>query len=240
MKKSVSDDNSQYVYQEEKFKGKLLIKDKFKWTEKQKKFIEIASSKDTKIIICKGVPGSGKTLLSTYCSLQMLLSKKISKIIFYRNPIESCSKSLGFLKGEYEEKIAPYGAPLFDHLYELLSGPEVEKLIKEKFLSIDSIGFAKGRTHNVVSMICDESEDLTVQELELIMGRMGKFSKLFLIGDERQANIRNSGFADVYDLFNNEESRQNGIHTFEFDANDCMRNEILKFIIEKFDKLHKR
>jgi phosphate starvation-inducible protein PhoH and related proteins len=232
-------DNSIYVEQNSKLKEQLNIRP-FKWTEKQQRFIDLALKKDISIIICKGCPGTGKTLLSLYCCLELLNKKLISDIIFYRNPIESATKSLGFLSGDYYEKIAPYGEPLQDHLKELLDKTTIDKLFKEKRISIDSIGFAKGRTHNTTGIILDEAEDLTLQELELIMGRMGRFSKLFVIGDIRQANVRYSGLSQVFELFNDEISLSKGIATFQFDSSDCMRNAILKFIIEKFESLGKK
>jgi phosphate starvation-inducible protein PhoH and related proteins len=232
-------DNSIHVEQREKIKEELKIRP-FKWTEKQQKFIDLALRKDISVMICKSPPGCGKTLLSLYCCLELLNRKAFGNIIFYRNPVESASKGLGFLSGDYFDKIAPYGEPLQDHLKELLDKSTIDKLFKEDRISIDSIGFAKGRTHNTTGIILDESEDLTLQELELIMGRMGRFSKLFIIGDERQANVKNSGFSQVFKLFSDEESLNHGIATFEFISDDCMRNPILKFIIGKFENLGKK
>lgn len=237
MGKHKKPDNSPRIEQNGKIKEEIKIRP-FKWTEKQQKFIDLALSKDIQIIICHGSPGTGKTLLSLYCCLELLNKKSISNIIFYRSPIESATKSLGFLSGDYNEKIAPYGEPLQDHLRELLDKVTMDFLFKDNRISIDSIGFAKGRTHNATGVILDESEDLTIQELELIMGRLGKFSKLFIIGDERQANIRNSGFRKVFDLFDDDEALKNGVTTFKFNKEDCMRNEILKFILSRFEEIN--
>jgi phosphate starvation-inducible protein PhoH len=66
---------------------------------------------------------------------------------------------------------------------------------------------------------------------------MGKFSKLILIGDMRQSDIKNSGFEATYNLFDNKKSVDKGIHTFKFGTEDIMRNDILAYIIEKFEEL---
>jgi hypothetical protein len=66
---------------------------------------------------------------------------------------------------------------------------------------------------------------------------MGKFSKLILIGDIRQADIKNSGFDRIYNLFNDDKSFKKGICTFKFGREDIMRNDILAYIIEKFEEL---
>lgn len=229
-------DNSPRVVQREKVQNSFNIRP-FKWTEKQQKIIDLALKKEISIVFIKSPAGCGKTLISTYCCLELLKNKSISNIIFYRSPIESASKSLGYLGGDYFQKIAPYGEPLQDHLKELLDKPTIDLLFKENRISIDSIGFAKGRTHNATGVILEEAEDCSLMEIELIMGRMGRFSKLFIIGDERQTNIKNSGFSQAFNLFDNKESLNNGIITSTFDSSDCMRSGILKFIMEKFETI---
>ena len=55
-----------------------------------------------------------------------------------------------------------------------------------------------------------------------------------------QSDIGNkSGFMRVYDLFNNKESEEKGIYCFQFDEEDIMRSEILKYIVATFKKLDK-
>ena len=66
---------------------------------------------------------------------------------------------------------------------------------------------------------------------------MGKFSKLIFIGDIRQSDIKNSGFERIYQLFDDEKSKNKGIVTFKFGTSDIMRNDILAYIIEKFEEL---
>ncbi|NBW19228.1 MAG: hypothetical protein EBR82_65760 [Caulobacteraceae bacterium] len=67
--------------------------------------------------------------------------------------------------------------------------------------------------------------------------RMGRFSKLILIGDIRQSDIKNSGFEKIYNLFDDKKSLDKGIMTFKFGTDDIMRNDILAYIIEKFEQL---
>lgn len=229
-------DNSPRVHQRDKVKTTFEIKE-FEWTDKQKRFIELGLDKNIQVLIVKAPPGTGKTLLSTYCSLKLLSKKSVSDILFLRNPVESVSKGLGYLPGLYFEKMQPFGMPLFMSLDQLVSKECLDGLNKDNRIKIDSVGFIKGCTYNTTAIICDEIEDLSVQEIRLVMGRMGKFSKLFLIGDEKQSNVKNSGFEKVYNLFNNQESLDNGIATFEFTNEDCMRNGFMKFILEKFDTI---
>ena len=71
------------------------------------------------------------------------------------------------------------------------------------------------------------------------MTRLGKFSKMIFIGDESQSDISGSSLKQVYDLFDDEESKGRGIHTFKFEKEDIMREEVLSFVIDKFENVKK-
>jgi phosphate starvation-inducible PhoH-like protein len=130
-----------------------------------------------------------------------------------------------------------YATPLYDHLKELVDVPTQNKLLKDERITIDSVGFLKGITFHNKAIICDEAEDLNFAEIRLVLGRLGKFSKLFIIGDEKQSNIKNSAFSQIFKLFNTKSAAEHGIFTFEFTSDDCMRNEMMKFILGELDTL---
>jgi len=230
------EDKSPVVPQRDKIEGLLDIRE-LSWTDNQKKFIEIIQGKETKIVLCKGPAGTAKSLLSVYCALKSLNDKKIGEIFYIRNPVESSTHNLGFLKGDLHSKLDPYLQPLMDKLHELLPKQQVERLLKEERVKGLPVGFLRGLSINASYIICDEAQNLSVHDLLLITTRMGKFSKLILIGDIRQSDIKNSGFEKIYDLFEDIESKSKGIITFKFGAEDIMRNNILAYIIEKFEKL---
>ena len=229
-------DTSPFVYQEKKLDFELNIRE-FEWTEKQKVFIETALDKNTSYILCEAPPGVGKTLLAVYIGLRLLQQKRISNIYFVRLPMESASKGIGFLAGDIESKVGPYSQPMVDHLNELLPPSQISRLMKEGFIQTIPVGFIKGRTFNASLIIVDEIEDLTTQECLLVMGRLGKFSKMIMTGDYEQANIRNSGFKIVYNLFNDMEAMQKGIFCLQFDESDIMRNGLLSFVVKRFRQI---
>ena len=236
--KDKKSDNSVYIPQKPKFHGEIEIRN-FEWTEKQQRLINTVIDNNAKIVFIKAPSGVGKTLIATYIALKKLSSKKIGEVLFVRNPIESASKGIGFLVGDKKQKMEVYGLPLFDQLRELISKQTIDSLIKEERIQIEALGFIKGRTlHNYV-IIADESEDLSVMELRLLMSRLGKTSTLFIIGDINQTNIKNSGFEEVFRAFSNEEAIKNGIYTFEFQNEDSMRCSLIKYILDKFDAIQK-
>jgi phosphate starvation-inducible protein PhoH len=209
------------------------------WTDKQKEFIKLASDKNTKVIITKGVAGTSKTLLAVYSSLQKIKDKKISEIYYSRVPVESSIHGIGYIKGTSEEKMSPYTHPLLDKLNELLTEPHVKALMSDERIVGIPLGFLRGLNISNASFIMDEAQNCRVEDFLLVMTRMAKFSTLFICGDTQQSDIKQSGFNKVFSLFDNEESKNRGIYTFEFGKEDIVRSEILSYIIECFENLKK-
>lgn len=207
------------------------------WTEKQKKLIDLALSKNTKVVLIKGVAGTAKTILATYCSLKKMNEKKINEIYYSRVPVESSIHGIGYIKGDTNEKMHPYLQPLEDKLNELLPISDVKALLTQERIHGVPLGFLRGLNISSASFIMDEAQNCRIEDLLLVMTRMAKFSTLFVLGDACQSDIKKSGFEKVFDLFNNPESQENGIYTFEFDKTDILRSEILSFIIDKFDSI---
>jgi phosphate starvation-inducible protein PhoH len=209
------------------------------WTDKQIEFIKLAGNKNTKVIITKGVAGTSKTLLAVYCSLQKIKEKKISEIYYSRVPVEASVHGIGYIKGTSEEKMSPYTHPMVDKLNELLTEPHVKALMNDERIVGIPLGFLRGLNISNASFIMDEAQNCRVEDFLLVMTRMAKFSTLFICGDAQQSDIKQSGFGKVFDIFNNEESKQRGIHTFEFGKEDIVRSEILAYIIEQFENIKK-
>ena len=95
---------------------------------------------------------------------------------------------MGFLSGDFEAKMDPYIQPMMDHLHELLPESQIKMLLTGGYIQSIPVGFLKGRTFNCSLIIADESEDFTVNDFRLVMGRLGKRSKMILIGDCDQIN----------------------------------------------------
>jgi len=89
-------------------------------------------------------------------------------------------------------------------------------------------------------VLIDECQNFSTKELITAITRIGENTKMFICGDSMQSDVGNkSGFMKIYDIFNTEESREKGIHCFEFSEEDILRSEILKYIIHTLKKLDK-
>jgi phosphate starvation-inducible PhoH-like protein len=199
--------------------------------------LELSKDKNTKIIFVSGPAGSSKTYLSVLHALKMIDEKRVSDLVYIRSAVESSDSKLGYLPGEADEKMAPYLQPLLDKLIELLPKNEIDALQKDGRIYSVPVGFLRGLNFNAKAIIADEAQNMTWKELFTLITRTGEFSKVFILGDPEQTDINGkSGFIKMLDMFDDEESRQSGIHVFRFTEDDIVRSGLVKFIIQKSRK----
>jgi phosphate starvation-inducible PhoH-like protein len=232
----VNHDKSQKVPQRDKLKNSLSIYHRDDLTEKQKEILQLILDKKTNIVFINGAAGTSKTFLAIYAGLIALNNKTQSDILYLRSAIESSSRSLGALPGNIDEKMDPYLMPLYDKLEELLPKNESEALIKEKRITGNVVNFIRGSSWNAKFIIVDESQNLTPGELKTIVTRLGKYSKLIILGDSGQSDLKEkSGFLPFFDLFSGEESHDYGIFCRAFTKQDIVRSKILGYMLDKIE-----
>lgn len=209
-------------------------------TDKQLQLLKIIFDNDSKIIFISGPAGTSKTYVAIYGALQLYNMNNERGITYVRTIAESGEKSLGALPGEMAEKINPYMMPMNEKLDELLI-PGQASIVKEKeIIKGMPINYLRGASWRNEIVIADESQNFTFKELTTLMTRLGEGSKLLICGDPMQSDINGkSGFADMYSLFNDNESKEKGINTFYFGAEDIKRSEILKYVIHKIQSKNK-
>lgn len=203
-------------------------------TEKQMHLLKIIFDNDSKIIFISGPAGTSKTYVAIYGALQLYNMNNERGITYVRTIAESGEKSLGALPGEMAEKINPYMMPMNEKLDELLIPGQASTLKEKDIIKGMPINYLRGASWRDEIVIADESQNFTFKELTTLMTRLGEGSKLIICGDPMQSDINGkSGFADMYSLFNDDESKEKGIHTFYFGPEDIKRSEILKYVISK-------
>lgn len=234
---NVTVDSSPKIPQRSKLKNELNIIER-ELTEKQKEFVNIALDKNTKMIFVSGPAGTSKTYISIYSALKLMNLKKVSDLLYLRSAVESSENKIGFLPGEAKEKMSPYIQPLLEKLSELLPKNNIDFLEKEERIDSIPIGFLRGLNWNAKVIVADESQNMTQKELITLITRTGEFSKVFILGDPDQSDINGkSGFLKILNLFDDEESRQNGIYVFRFTEDDVVRSGLVAYIIKKIKKL---
>jgi len=213
----------------------LTVRNQFKLQPAHQSFVELTFNKPTKMVFVDGPAGSCKTYCAANVALHLLRSRSVDEVVYIRSIIESASRNMGSLPGEVDDKFQPWSIPLKEKLDELLDTGVSEALFRNGFVKAIPVNYVRGLTFKNSAVIVDESQNLTFSELTTIMTRFGEGSKMIVIGDTRQSDIGNSGFKKMYDIFNDQESEENGIYCFKFTEADIMRSEILKFIVKKLD-----
>ena len=142
----------------------------------------------TTVKVMSGCFGSGKTILACAYCMGMLSEGKFEKIMWVRNNIEvKDSNSIGFLKGDFNDKMAVWAAPLSDHL----GGKEMlDALIERGQIEIEHLGFLRGRDIKHTIIFCSEAEHLTREHVQLLLGRVAEGSILILEGDCSQIDAK--------------------------------------------------
>ena len=150
----------------------------------QKMLFHLLQDDDIKIKLCLGGFGDGKTWTMLQHALKGIKEGKFSKIIFVRNNIiTKGSRDIGYLSGSLIEKIRPYIMPIAD-----LTSPEyLDELIETGILDPVPLAFMRGRDFSNSTLIfCDEAENLTKENVQLLIGRVGEGSQLWFAGDLKQ------------------------------------------------------
>jgi phosphate starvation-inducible PhoH-like protein len=237
-KKNKIKDTSPKIPQNEKLRDNIKINER-DLTPKQTELLERLQDKNTKMVFISGPAGTSKTFTSILAGLHLINQKRVSEIIYVRSAVESSDSKLGFLPGEMDDKLSPYIQPLIDKLEELLNRSDIEKLKKEERIHGFPVNFLRGLNWNAKVIVADEAQNLTKKELITLITRVGEFSKLYVCGDPDQSDINGkSGFVSIMDLFDDEESRQNGIFIFKFGEDDIVRSGLVKFILKKLKNIN--
>lgn len=146
-----------------------------------------------KNLLLYGVAGTGKTFLASYFALSDLFCGNAKRIVIVRSAVTT--RDQGFLPGTLQEKMALYEVPYKDIFAELCSGRrDVYDLLKKKgYLEFMSTSFIRGLTLDDAIVIVDEVQNLTDHEINSVLTRVGKNTRVILCGDYRQDDLRMTG-----------------------------------------------
>ena len=211
-------------------------KREFKFTAKQQRFLKTALDEKTKIIFVSGPAGSSKTYMGVYALLQLMQQDFDKDLIYIRSIVESADKGLGSLPGDISEKFDPFLMPLYDKMEEILCEGDMIYLKNKEKISALPVNFLRGASWRNKLIFADEAQNFTKKELTTLTTRIGENTKIIIGGDFMQSDINGkTGFKEFFDIFDDDESKEMGIHTFSFTTRDIVRSEILKFIIKRLD-----
>lgn len=151
----------------------------------QKMLFDLMQNDKIPVKLTLGNFGSGKTSIMLAHALEAVQRGQFDKIVFVRNNIEVRDTTpLGALPNDETSKLLPYLMPICDHVGQFV----FEEMLANGTIEACHLGFLRGRDFKRTILFVDEAENLTVHQVQLLIGRVGKDSMLYMAGDLRQSD----------------------------------------------------
>lgn len=203
-------------------------------TSGQINYINLARKND--ICFAIGPAGTGKTYLAVAVAVSALKRGLVKKLILARPAVEA-GESLGFLPGDFREKIDPYLRPLYDSLDDMIPSEKLKNYIEKRIIEIVPLAYMRGRTLNNAYVILDEAQNATTMQMKMFLTRLGGNSKSIITGDITQIDLppkQVSGLVQAKDIL----SKVEGVAFAYFDKGDVVRHKLVKDIIDAYEKFN--
>jgi len=201
----------------------------------QKKYIQAILRDD--IVFSIGPAGTGKTYLSVVMAVRALRNKDVERIILVRPAVEAGEK-LGFLPGDFIEKVNPYLRPLYDSLFDILGVEVTQRYLEKNVIEIAPLAYMRGRTLNNAFIILDEAQNTTPPQMKMFLTRLGFGSKMVITGDITQVDLPRddqSGLIEIQKVL----SQIQGISFEYLGKEDVVRHPLVQKIINAYELLDK-
>ncbi len=197
----------------------------------------VQASRKNDLVVVVGPAGTGKTYMTVALAVAALKEKRVKKIVLARPAVEA-GESLGFLPGDFKEKIDPYLRPLYDAIGDMMPREMVKKYMEQGIIEVIPLAYMRGRTINNSFVILDESQNATSMQMKMFLTRLGVNSKAIVTGDATQIDLPPrmvSGLIEILDILRNID----GIEFIHLDRADVVRHRLVRDIILAYDEHNK-
>ncbi len=201
----------------------------------QMEFYQATQKND--IVFAIGPAGTGKTYLAVAIAVAHLRDRQMDRIVLTRPAVEA-GESLGFLPGDFREKVDPYLRPLYDALNDMIPADKLKRYLESQIIEIVPLAYMRGRTLNNAFVILDEAQNTTPAQMKMFLTRLGINSKAIITGDITQVDLPStatSGLVQIREILAGIE----GISFIYLDDRDVVRHKLVRDIIKAYD-MHQR
>jgi phosphate starvation-inducible PhoH-like protein len=201
-------------------------------TVNQKRLVEDGIDND--LLIAVGPAGTGKTYTAIAMAVKALKERQVRRIILTRPAVEAGEK-LGFLPGDFKEKLDPYLQPLYDALRDMIPARKLIQFMEDGTIQIAPLAYMRGRTLDHAYVILDEAQNATVSQFKMFLTRMGPDARFIVTGDDSQVDLpknEESGLVQAIRILEG----INGISIIRFDDRDIIRHRLVKSIVKAYNK----
>jgi len=180
-----------------------------------------------------GPAGTGKTYLAVACAVDALERDAVKRIVLVRPAVEA-GERLGFLPGDFAQKVDPYLRPLYDALYDLMGFDRTAKSFERNTIEIAPLAYMRGRTLNHSFIILDEAQNTTPEQMKMFLTRIGFGTKAVITGDVTQIDLargQKSGLIEARRVL----ADVRGIAFTDFTSADVVRNPLVQKIVNAYE-----
>lgn len=198
----------------------------------QKKYVQAILRDD--IVFGIGPAGTGKTYLAAVMAVRALKNKQVERIILVRPAVEAGEK-LGFLPGDFMEKINPYLRPLYDGLFDILGVDVTQRYLEKNVIEIAPLAYMRGRTLNNAFIILDEAQNTTPQQMKMFLTRLGFGSQAVITGDVTQVDLPKDNFSGLIEVQKILKDVK-GVSFEYLSKEDVIRHPLVQRIIDAYEE----
>ena len=198
----------------------------------QQTYLQKLQDETKSIVLAIGPAGTGKTMLAVQNGIKQFQEGLVDKIIVTR-PAVSVDEDLGFLPGTLNEKMAPWTRPIFDVLGEYYQTKDIAKMLEEGVIEISPLAYMRGRTFKNAYIIADEMQNATINQMKMLLTRLGEGSKMVVTGDLAQADrVNDNGLVNFCSLLTSKTLKH--IDIVQFDHKDIERHNAVKEVLSLY------
>lgn len=190
------------------------------------------------VVFAIGPAGTGKTFLAIAAAVAALRRRDVDRIVLARPAVEA-GESLGFLPGDYQEKVDPYLRPLYDALHDLMGDEALRRAVENGVVEVAPLAYMRGRTLRHAYAILDEAQNATLAQVKMFLTRLGPDSRAVVTGDITQIDLpepQTSGLVAVQEILKGIE----GIGFVYLSDVDVVRHRLVQKIILAFSRNGKK
>ncbi len=196
----------------------------------QAAYVEALKNHD--LVVGLGPAGTGKTYLAVAKAVSMLIRGRVDRIILSRPAVEA-GERLGFLPGDFKEKVDPYLRPLYDALHDMLPAEQVAKKMVSGEIEVAPLAFMRGRTLSNAFVILDEAQNASPMQMKMFLTRLGEGARMAVTGDPTQADLpagEVSGLTDALEILDG----MKGVAIVRFSHADVVRHDLVTRLVKAY------
>lgn len=204
-------------------------------TRAQEDYIDDLQNPDKHVVFATGPAGTGKTMIAVLAALQAFRAGECKKIIITRPAVGVDDEKHGFLPGDINAKMEPWTKPIMDYILEYYRPIEITKMIEEQQIELAPLAFMRGRTFKNAWIIADEMQNSSVNQIKMVLTRLGEGSKMVITGDLGQTDrqfAHDNGLIDFIDRITADGSDVFGYTKFEM--KDAQRSLAMKEVLRLY------